>query len=146
VALGKELPSNVVLLVLRVVVGGNLAWLHGWDKLHHFAAKAGSYPDPLGIGGKYSLLLAVVGEFFAALLMATGFLGRIAAFLVSLTTALTLFWVLDGTPWKAREVWELYFAASMTILLLGSGRFALDTLVWKKLGKGGSKTAAPGKR
>lgn len=145
-ALGKELPSNVVLLVLRVVVGGNLAWLHGWDKLHHFAAKAGSYPDPLGIGSKYALVLAVVGEFFAALLMATGFLSRIAAFLVSLTTALTLFWVLDGTPWKAREVWELYLAASLTVLLLGSGRFSLDALVWKKLGKGGGKSAAPAKR
>ena len=145
-ALGKELPSNVVLLVLRVVVGGNLAWLHGWDKLHHFAAKAGSYPDPLGIGSTYALLLAVVGEFFAALLMATGFLSRIAAFLVSLTTALTLFWVLDGTPWKAREVWELYLAASLTVLLLGSGRFSLDALVWKKLGKGGGKSAAPAKR
>jgi putative oxidoreductase len=146
VVAGKELPSNVVLLVLRVVVGGNLAWLHGWDKLQHFAARAGSHPDPLGIGGKYSLALAVAGEFFAAILMATGFLSRIAAFLVSVTTALTLFWVLHGTPWKAREVWELYFAASMTILLLGSGRFSLDSLVWKKLGRGSSKSAAPPKR
>lgn len=145
-ALSKELPSHIVLLVLRVVVGGNLAWLHGWDKLHHFAAKAASYPDPLGIGGKYALVLAIAGEFFAALLMAAGFLSRIAAFLVSVTTALTLFWVLHGTPWKAREVWELYFAASMTILLLGSGRFSLDSLVWKKLGKGGGKFAAPAKR
>ena len=140
------MPSNVVLLVLRLVVGGNLAWLHGWDKLHHFAAKASSYPDPLGLGSKYSLVLAVAGEFFAAILMATGFLSRIAAFFVSVTTALTLFWVLHGTPWKAREVWELYFAASMTILLLGSGRFSLDSLVWKKLGKGGGKSTAPAKR
>jgi putative oxidoreductase len=114
----------VVLLVLRLVVGGNLAWLHGWDKLHHFAAKAGSYPDPLGLGSKYSLVLAVAGEFFAAILMATGFLSRIAAFFVSVTTALTLFWV----------------------LLLGSGRFSLDSLVWKKLGKGGGKSTAPAKR
>jgi putative oxidoreductase len=137
VALGKELPSNIVLLVLRAVVGGNLAWLHGWDKFHHFAAKAGSFPDPLGIGSKYSLVLAVAGEFFGAILMATGLLGRAAAFVVSFTTALTLFSVLHATPWKEREVWELYFVASATILLLGCGRFSLDTVVWKKLGKGG---------
>lgn len=136
-ALGKELPSNVVLLVLRAVVGLNLAWLHGWDKLAHFSAKAGSYPDPIGMGSKYALVIAVAGELFGALMMAAGLLGRIGAFLVALASALTLFFVLRGIPWKDREVWELYFAASMTVLLLGCGRFSLDSVVWKRLGKGG---------
>ena len=144
-ALSKEMPSNVVLLVLRAVVGVNMAWLHGWDKLHNFGAKAATFPDPLSIGHKYSLVLAVAGEFFGAILLATGLVGRAGAFLVSLTTALTLFWILHGTPWKEREIWELYFAASMTILLLGCGRYSLDTVVWKKFGKGGGKGAAPPK-
>ena len=65
---------------------------------------------------------------FGALLMATGLFGRIGAFLVSVTAALTLFSVLHGTPWQAREVWELYFAASVTVLLLGCGRYSLDTV------------------
>ncbi len=142
-ALNKELSSNVVLLVLRVVVGGNMAWLHGWDKLHHFAAKAGSYPNPLGMGSKYALVLAVAGELFGALLMAIGLFGRVGAFLVSITAAFTLFSVLHGMPWQAREVWELYFAASVTILLLGCGRYSLDTVVWRKLGKGGGGKSGP---
>jgi putative oxidoreductase len=142
VALNKELSANLVLLVLRVVVGVNMAWLHGWDKLQHFGAKAASFPDPLGIGSKYSLLLAVAGEFFGAILMATGLLGRLGAFLVAFTAALTFFSILHGSPWKEREVWELYFAASATILLLGCGRYSLDTVVWKKLGKGGGGKGA----
>jgi putative oxidoreductase len=144
VALSKELPSNVVLLVLRAVVGVNMAWLHGWDKLHNFGAKAAAFPDPLGIGHKYALILTVAGEFFGAILMASGLVGRAGAFLVALTSALTLFWILHGTPWKEREIWELYFAASMTILLLGGGRYSLDTVVWKKFGKGGGKGASKG--
>jgi putative oxidoreductase len=143
VALSKELSSNVVLLVLRVVVGVNMAWLHGWDKLQHFSARAGSFPDPLGIGHKYSLVLALSGEFFGAILLATGLLGRVGAFLVAVTSGLTLFWIQYGTPWKAREVWELYFAASVTVLLLGCGRYSLDTVVWKKFGKGGGRGTAP---
>jgi putative oxidoreductase len=143
VGLNKELSSNVVLLVLRAVVGVNMAWLHGWDKLHHFAAKAGSYPDPLGMGSKYSLALAVAGEFFGALLMATGLLGRLGAFLVAVTAALSMFSILRGTPWQAREVWELYFAASVTVLLLGCGRYSLDSVVWKRFGKGGKGKGAP---
>jgi putative oxidoreductase len=146
VALSKELASNVVLLVLRAVVGVNLAWLHGWDKLHHFSAKVGSFPDPLSITHKYSLVLAVAGEFFGAILMAAGLLGRVGAFLVALVTGLTLFSLLHGTPWREREVWELYFAASTTILLLGCGRYSLDALVWKRLGKGGGKAAPAGNK
>ncbi len=144
--LSKELAANVVLLVLRAVVGGNMAWLHGWDKLHRFGAKAAGFSDPLGIGPKYSLGLFVAGEFFGAILMATGLLGRVGAFLVALVSGLTLFSVLHGLPWKDREVWELYFAASTTVLLLGCGRYSLDAVVWKRLGKGGGKSAPAGKR
>jgi putative oxidoreductase len=144
VALNKEMASTIVLLVLRVVVGGNMAWLHGWDKLQHFGTKAATYPDPIGMGPKYSLMLMVAGEFFGAILMATGLLGRIGAFLVALTTGLMLFSIMHGTAWKDREVWELYFAASTTILLLGCGRFSLDTVVWKRFRKGGGgKSSTP---
>jgi putative oxidoreductase len=144
VALNKELASNIVLLVLRAVVGLNMALLHGWDKLHHFSAKAATFPNPLGLGHKYSLVLAVAGEFFGAILMATGLLGRLGAFLVALVSGLTLFSIMHGTPWREREAMELYFAASVTILLLGCGRYSLDTVVWKRFHKGGGQ--APAKR
>jgi putative oxidoreductase len=146
VAISKELASNVVLLVLRAVVGVNMAWLHGWDKLHHFGAKAGSFTDPLGMGSKYSLGLFVAGEFFGAILLATGLVGRAGAFLVAVTSGLTLFSVLHGLPWKDREVWELYFAASTTVLLLGCGRYSLDAVIWKRAGKGGGKSASGAKK
>jgi putative oxidoreductase len=144
VPLNKELSSNIVLLVLRVVVGGNMAWLHGWEKLHRFSAKAASFPDAFGVGSKYALTLTVAGEFFGALLMATGLLGRVGAFLVAVTAGVTLFATLQGTSWQSREVWALYFAASVTVLLLGCGRFSLDPLVWKRFGKGGGKGGSKG--
>jgi putative oxidoreductase len=139
--MNKEFRSNAILLVLRAVVGINMACLHGWDKLHHFGARANSYADPLGIGHKYSLILAVSGEFVGGVLLATGLFGRVGAFLVSLSVALTLFSTLHGSPWQEREVWALYFAASLTVLILGCGHFSLDTLVRKKLGRGVGKRA-----
>ena len=139
VAFSRELPSNVVLLVLRAVVGANMACLHGWDKLHHFSAKLGAVPDPFGIGPKYALMVAVACEFFGGILLATGLLGRVGAFLVAFVVALTLFSTLHGSAWHERELWGLYLAASLTILLLGCGRYSLDTVVWKKFGKGGGK-------
>lgn len=147
VAISRELPSNLALLVLRAVVGINVACLHGWDKLHHYGSQVGAFPDPLGMGHKYSLILAIAGEFAGGILLATGLVGRAAAFILSFVVALTLFSGLHGTSWREREVWMLYFAASLTILLLGCGRYALDSVVWKRFGKGGGKGASqPPKR
>jgi putative oxidoreductase len=147
VALSRQLPSNIVLLVLRAMVGVNMASLHGWDKLHHFSARLGSVPDPFGMGPKYALMLAVAGEFFGGILLASGLVGRAGAFLVALVSALTLYATLHGAAWHERELWGLYLAASLTVLLLGCGRYSLDSVVWKKFGKGGGKgTSSPAKK
>jgi putative oxidoreductase len=139
--MNKEFRSNAVLLVLRAVVGINMACLHGWDKLYHFGAKSGNFADPLGMGHKYSLMLQVASEFIGGILLAAGLLGRLGAVLVSFAVTLTLFSTLRASPWPERELWALYFAASLTVLTLGGGRFSLDTVVWKKLGKGGGAKA-----
>lgn len=144
-AMNKEFGTNAVLLVLRVVVGLNLACLHGFEKLHHFSAKAGSYPDPLGLGHKYALIVAVAGEFIGGLLLAAGLLGRAGAFMVALAVTLTMLtW--RSLPWQGREVWTLYLAASLAVLVLGCGRFALDAVVWKKMGKGSAKAPQPARK
>jgi putative oxidoreductase len=120
------------------MVGVNIALLHGWEKLHHFSSRIGSVPDQLNIGSKYALILAVAGEFFGGLLMATGLLGRFGAFLVAFVSALALAATYHGGAWHERELWGLYLAGSLTVLLLGCGRYSLDSVVWKKLGKGGA--------
>lgn len=126
------------------MVGVNMALLHGWDKLHHFSAKVGSVPDQLGVGAKYALVIAIAGEFFGGLLMATGLLGRVGAFLVAFVSALALASTYHGNAWHDRELWGLYLAGSLTVLLLGCGRYALDDVVWKKLGKGGGGGSGKG--
>jgi putative oxidoreductase len=134
--MSRELPSNVVLVVLRAVVGLNMAFLHGWGKLHHFSSRLGSVPDPFGIGPKNALIAAVAGELLGGVLLATGLLGRLGAFLVAFTSAVTLSSTLHGSAWHERELWGLYLAASLTVLLLGCGRYSLDSLVWKRFGTG----------
>jgi putative oxidoreductase len=143
VAIGRELPSNIVLFVLRAIVGVNIALLHGWDKLHHFGSRTGSVPDQLGIGPKYALMVAVAGEFVGGILMATGLLGRVGSFLVAFVSALALAATYHGGAWHERELWGLYLAGSLTVLLLGCGRYSLDSVVWKKFGKGGGGAKSP---
>jgi len=66
--------------------------------------------------------------------------------LLSLATGLTFFSFLRGSPWSERGPWALTFAVSLAILLLGCGRYSLDTVVWKRFGKGGAKASAPAKK
>jgi putative oxidoreductase len=54
--------ADLGLLVLRLWLGLSLLLLHGWTKLSTFQEMSGKFPDPLGIGTKASLSLAVFGE------------------------------------------------------------------------------------
>ena len=71
------LPS-VGLLIFRVVFGGFMLFGHGWGKLMSFGEKAGSFPDPLGIGNELSLVSAILCEVVFALLVMLGLAVRIA--------------------------------------------------------------------
>jgi putative oxidoreductase len=139
----RETLANLGLLVLRAGVGVPVAWLHGLEKVQRFSDKVASFPDPLGMGSRYSLVLALAAEFVGGILLTLGLAGRAAALLLTLHMGVVLFVVDASLPWKAREVVMLYFAASLALLLVGGGRWSLDAVVRRRLGKGG---AAPGRR
>jgi putative oxidoreductase len=142
----KETLSNLGLLILRAGIGIPMASIHGFEKVQHYSAKLSGFPDPLHMGNRYSLILAVAAEFAGSILLSLGLLGRFAALLLTFQVGLTLFAVDAALPWKAREVVILYFAGSLTLLLLGCGRWSLDSVVWKRFRKGGGGAPAPGKR
>jgi putative oxidoreductase len=140
----RENSVNLGLLLLRLGVGVNIALLHGLDKVRHYGQLATSIPDPLGMGHRHSLMLAVAAEFVGGILVALGLAGRLAALLLAFSLGVTLFSGEAGLPWRQREATVLYLTASLAILMLGCGRWALDAVVWKRFRKGGG--AAPAKR
>ena len=124
----RENTVNLGLFVLRLGVGVNVALLHGLDKVRH-----------------YSFMLAVAAEFVAGILVTLGLAGRLAALLLAVSLGLTLFSGEAGLPWRQREATVLYLTATLAILMLGCGRWALDAVLWKRFRKGGGG-AAPAKR
>jgi putative oxidoreductase len=139
---GRENVVNLGLLVLRLGVGVNMVLLHGLERVRHYGERAGSFPDPLGMGHRHSLMLAVAAEFVGGILVTLGLAGRLAALLVAFSLGLTLFSGEAGLPWRQRETTVLYLAASLAILMLGCGRWALDAVVWKRFRKGGGAPSA----
>jgi putative oxidoreductase len=132
------------LLVLRLWLGISLLALHGWGKLTKFQDMAGAFPDPLGVGSKASVSLALVGEVVAPLLIILGLYTRLGALMSGTTMAVAFFLqhkgVLKGPG--SGELAFIYLAGFIALLAAGGGRFAVDG----KSGKGRSDGNGKSKR
>lgn len=141
----KETLSNLGLLVLRVGLGAQMAAFHGIDKMRQFSERAGSFPDPLGLGHKNSLMLTVAAELFCSILLVLGLASRLAALTLSFVMGVGLFLQQAPDPWRKKELAALYFAGFLTILFLGPGRISLDgTLLPRLFRRGGGSARVPG--
>ncbi len=125
----KETVHHLGLLLLRVGAGVMLVYGHGWKKLTHFSAMAPHFADPLHVGSKLSLALAIFAEVFCALAVALGVLTRWAAGPVVFTMIVAAFIVNRGGGWDDKELALLYAVPFTTIMMIGPGRYALDQYV-----------------
>jgi putative oxidoreductase len=100
---------------------------HGYPKLMKlFAGGEIEFYDFMGMGAGISLFLAVIGEFFAPLLIIAGYQTRYAAFLAAFTMGVAAFVVHAGDPFGDKETAMLYFFSFFMILLSGPGAFSID--------------------
>ena len=116
------------LLLLRLWLGLSLLLLHGSTKLANFSAMSEKFGDPLGIGSKASLSLAVFGEVVGSILVILGLFTRLGALscMITMGVAFLLVHKLHLKGPGNGELAFIYLAGFMAIFLAGPGRFALD--------------------
>ena len=68
----QDRNKNLGLLFLRISVSAMMLFGHGASKIVNFSDKAASFPDPLGVGSTFSLVLTIFAEIFCS--VAIGFL------------------------------------------------------------------------
>lgn len=119
-------------LILRLGLGGTLAAAHGWSKLTGFTERSSSFADPYGLGPAVSLALAIFAELVCGLLVALGLFTRLATIppLFVMGTAFLVIHAAD--PFGRKELALIYFVGLLAILLLGPGRYALDSRPWRR--------------
>ena len=134
--------TSMALAVLRVWLGLTMFFNHGLGKLAAFNDTVANFPDPLGIGQEASVMLVIFAEVAGALLLAVGFLTRIAA-LTLVIDMFVAFLMVHKTALNGQgsgELAFLYLAGFVTILIAGGGTFSTDMVMFGK--KSARKPAA----
>lgn len=124
--------SSLFLLALRVLFGALLLW-HGIAKLGDFAALSEVFPDPLGLGSRISLLLAIFAEVFCSIGFIVGAFYRLALIPMIFTMCVALFVVHGNDPFAVKELAAVYLAVFVLMYIAGPGGYALDRLIAERL-------------
>ncbi len=116
------------LLLLRAALGGSLLLNHGIGKLMKFSEMSSQFHDPLGIGPRNSLCLAIFAEVLCAALLVVGFLSRFAALSLAIMMGIAFFMVhraaLSGA--QSGELAFLYLIGFVSLVFTGPGRWSVE--------------------
>jgi len=121
-----SLLTSIGLLILRLGFGGFMLAAHGWPKLVGFSEKAGSFPDPIGVGSPASLALAVFSEVVCALLVMIGLTTRLALIPLIITMGVAFFIIHGEDPFQRKELAMMYLVAYVAMMFPGPGVFSVD--------------------
>ncbi len=114
-------------LILRIGMG-ILMLTHGYPKLIKlFSGGEITFADPFGAGVIISLILAVFAEVICSALIIVGFKTRLACIPLIITMLVVIFVIHSDDPFKRKELAILYAVAFSVIMLLGPGRYSLDS-------------------
>lgn len=123
--------TSMALLVARLWFALAMLFNHGFDKFGHFKEIVGTFPDPLGLGQEASLVLVIAAEVLGSILLAVGFMTRVAA-AVLVIDMFVAFLMVHKTAMSGGELAFLYLAGYVTLLIAGGGLFSLDTIAFSK--------------
>lgn len=127
----SETSFNLAALLLRLAFGLLICIDHGFSKLMHFNNQQSIFFDPFHIGHRWSLVLVLIAEVLCALLLVLGLLTRLAALVLVIEMAVAAFLFHKGQALSMQEPALLYLAAFFSILLIGPGRYSVDSAMGK---------------
>ena len=121
--------ANVVLAILRVYAGLSMALAHGLGKVppsERFIEGTGNLGFPMP---EFFAWAAGFSEFGGGLLLALGLFTRPSAFLICSTMVVAGFIRHAADPFGNKEKAFLFLAIALAFLLIGAGRYGVDSWV-----------------
>ena len=128
----NPLIIDIVLLIIRIFVG--FAMLsHGFPKLQQLlSGEEIQFYNFLGIGEKFTLILAVFAEFVCSIFIILGLFTRFAVFFLIIIIAVSGLVVHNADPFLKRETSLLYLSVYSLIFAAGPGKYSIDGMISKR--------------
>ena len=127
----QSLNTDFGILLLRLVFGGLFIYI-GFSKIEHYHQYLPMFKDYTGLGVKTSYNLVIFAEFFCGIMVAIGFLTRLAVIPILITMIVVIFVALKDKGFNDKQLPFLYLILSLVIFVLGSGKYSADALLFKK--------------
>lgn len=126
VALTRLPKPDLGLLFLRVSGSALLFYVHGLPKLVHFGNELQHIDDPLHLGRRTTLILALFAEIICPLLIAAGWQTRLATLPILFLLFVSM--VLVHPDWSVAtgQFGWLLIIIFGTVALAGSGEYSID--------------------
>ncbi len=119
---------SVMLLMLRLLFGILLLW-HGMTKISNFDSLVDSFPNPLGLGSRLSLYLAIFTEVFCSVGVILGAFYRLALIPIIFSMGVAFLVVHHGQVFAAKELAFVFLVVFVMIFIMGAGSFSLDNVL-----------------
>ena len=123
---------SLFILAFRLLFGV-LLMMHGIQKWAQFDILSTTFPNPIGIGSHFSLLLVIIAELFCSMFFIAGFMYRIVLLPMIFSMSVAFFIIHGGSISNGGELAFIYLTVFILLYLIGPGRFSLDRIISRNL-------------
>jgi putative oxidoreductase len=129
----QPLWQNGGILLARLITGIFMI-IHGWEvfdpiKMQEYAQweQFKSFSSP-----SFMVYLGKAAELVGGVMLALGFLTRIASLILAITMAYIAFFVGHGIVWYDDQHPFLFVVLALTFFVTGGGKYSMDALIFKE--------------
>lgn len=126
--------TSLFILMLRMIFG-LLLMSHGIQKWAILSTTSTIFPDPIGLGGQISLLLAIFAELFCSMFFIVGLFYRLALIPMIITLGVAFFIIHGGSIVQGGELAFIYLTMFILLYITGPGKYSIDHLFGNYLRK-----------
>jgi putative oxidoreductase len=126
-----SLHTDLASLLLRLLFGG-LFVRYGYMKITSYNEILPMFGDIIGIGSKLSFNLVIFAELVCGFLVLIGFLTRLSIIPIFIAMVVAFLVAHANDPFDKKAIAFVFMLLSIVIFILGSGRFSVDGLIFKR--------------
>ena len=127
----QSLHTDAGILLTRLVLGGLFTW-HGYDAVMHYNQYLAMSKSTIGLDPALEFNLVVFSQLIGGILVALGWLTRLAVIPLFITMTVAFFVAHRNDPFFQKELSFVFWLLCMAVFVLGSGRFSVDALIQKR--------------